>query len=235
MEGRMMAPKQAPAPRVAGNGLGEILRQSSALMATRGYHATSMRELAHATGRSLSGLYHYFRGKEDLLFLINQRGFERLDRASRDLERAFPDPIARLYAFIYLHTRHFVDHMDEMRVMTWGTQELAPERAREIQQLKDRYAARVRDAVRDVHRSVAGAAPDAARLDRETFILFGMMNWMFTWYSPDVHGRPEELIDDVFGTFTGGLGARTPGAVRMDGVQSAVAAWYREHAEEGAR
>jgi TetR/AcrR family transcriptional regulator len=232
----MAATPRASIPRApAGNGLGDILRKSSSLMAVKGYHATSMRDLALATGRSLSGLYHYFRGKEDLLFLINQRGFERLDRASSDLERAFADPVARLYAFVYLHTRYFVDHMDEMRVMTWGTHELSAERAREIHALKDRYAARVRDAVRDVHRGVTGSAPEEARLDRETYILFGMMNWMFTWYAPEIHGRPEELIDDVFGTFVGGLGARVPGDAGLRDIEGAVAAWYREHAEEVAR
>jgi len=224
------------APRsAAGNGLSDILRQSSTLMAARGYHATSMRDLALATGRSLSGLYHYFRGKEDLLFLINQRGFERLDRASRDLEGSFADPVARLYAFVYLHTRYFVDHMDEMRVMTWGTHELSSERAREIQHLKDRYAQRVRDAVEGVHRGVSGHPPEPRRLERETFILFGMMNWMFTWYSPAAHGRPEELAGDVFRTFVGGLGGPMPGGADLDAIEVAVASWYREHVEEVAR
>jgi TetR/AcrR family transcriptional regulator len=227
-------PRPSPA-RAAGNGLDEILRQSSSLMAAKGYHATSMRDLALATGRSLSGLYHYFRVKEDLLFLINQRGFEQLDHASRDLERAFADPVARLYAFVYLHTRYFVDHMDEMRVMTWGTHELSAARAREVHALKERYAGRVRDAVREVHRSVTGLTPEAAHLERETYILFGMMNWMFTWYAPSVHGRPEDLIDDVFGTFVGGLGASVPGGAGLRDIEAAVAAWYRGHAEEAVR
>jgi TetR/AcrR family transcriptional regulator len=220
------------ASRAAGNGLDEILRKSSSLMAAKGYHATSMRDLANATGRSLSGLYHYFRGKEDLLFLINRRGFERLDRASSLIEREFTDPVARLYAFVYLHTRYFVDHMDEMRVMTWGTHELSAARAREIQSVKERYAARVRAAVGDVYRSVTGRALEPARLERETYLLFGMMNWMFTWYSPAAHGKPEDLIDDVFATFVGGLGARVPGEASLRGIETAVAAWYRAHAEE---
>ena len=220
-----------PAPS---NGLTDILRKSGSLMATRGYHATSMRELALATGRSLSGLYHYFRNKEDLLFLINQRGFERLDRASREVEVAFPDPVSRLYAFIYVHTRYFVDHMDEMRVMTWGTHELAVPRAREIHDLQDRYAARVRQAVRDVDLRMRGNAPADARLDRETYLLFGMMNWMFTWYSPDAHGRPEELVSDMFLTFVGGLGGALPAGANLAAIETSVTRWYRDHAEEEA-
>jgi TetR/AcrR family transcriptional regulator len=226
------APRSVSARTATSNGLGDILRKSSSLMAARGYHATSMRDLALATGRSLSGLYHYFRGKEDLLYLINQRGFERLERAAIDLEHSFPDPVARLYAFVYLHTRYFVDHMDEMRVMTWGTQELSADRAREIHDLKERYARRVLDAVRDVHRSIAGGALDDARLERETYILFGMMNWMFTWYSPDRHGRPEDLVQDVFNTFIGGLGAGKPAAAQPRDIEATVAAWYRDHAGE---
>ncbi len=65
----------------------EILGQSSRLMARVGFHGTSMRELARETGRSLAGLYHYFRSKEELLFLINYHGFTRLNDAWREFER----------------------------------------------------------------------------------------------------------------------------------------------------
>jgi AcrR family transcriptional regulator len=52
-------------------GLCDILKESTKLMANTGFCGTSMRDLAKATGRSLSGLYHHFRSKEDLLYLMN--------------------------------------------------------------------------------------------------------------------------------------------------------------------
>lgn len=187
------------------DGLDEILRESCHLMARRGFHGTSMRDLAQETGRSLSGLYHYFRSKEDLLFLINFYGFTTLNDAWTRLIHAFESPYEKLYAFIYFHTGYFVEHMDEMRVMTWGTQALSLEKARVIQKLKDRYTGDARGIVQDVYRTGSGCDMPERRLQRETYLLFGMMNWMFSWYSPDVHGGLDELAGDIYATFTSGV------------------------------
>ena len=45
----------------------ELLKAAAALFAQRGFHRTSIRDLARSTGRSLAGLYYYFSGTEELL------------------------------------------------------------------------------------------------------------------------------------------------------------------------
>ncbi|MBK7205600.1 MAG: helix-turn-helix transcriptional regulator [Thermomonas sp.] len=67
----------------------DIVAECAALMAREGYHGTSMRDLARGTGRSLSGLYHHFRSKEELLYLINQRGFSSLLANAAGLRDAY--------------------------------------------------------------------------------------------------------------------------------------------------
>jgi AcrR family transcriptional regulator len=186
-------------------GLEEILRKSSRLMAAVGFHGTTMRELSRATGRSLSGLYHYFGSKEDLLYLINFHGFTTLNEAWERMSEALDEPGERLYGFIYLHTHYYVANIDEMRVMNWGTQELEYERAMTIRKLKDHYTADARDIVAAVYEEVTGEALDARRLARQTFLLFGMMNWIFGWYSARAHGAVEDLVGDIYGTFLHGI------------------------------
>lgn len=185
--------------------LEEILRTSGALMAGRGFHGTSMRDLAQATGRSLSGLYHYFQNKEDLVYLINVTGFGTLLDNWANFETIVTTPRERLYAFIFGHVSYFVDHMDEMRVMTWGTQVLGLERARTIQALKDRYTAVAQGIVRDIRMDQADRALNEKQMTREMYLLFGMMNWMPRWYSVREHGTPGELIDDIYHSLLGGI------------------------------
>jgi len=205
------------------NGLADILEKSSRLMASRGFHGTSMRELADATGRSLSGLYHYFRNKEDLLYLINYHGFNALNAAWPKVAARFADPYDRLYAFIYLHTHYYVAHMDAMRVMNWGTQALVPERAETIMALKDRHRADLSAAVRDVVRA-SGQKAGGARVDRLTYLLFGMMNWVFGWYSTGAHGNVEALIDDIYRTFVDGIRGDGDGSTPVAAARAAVRA-----------
>jgi AcrR family transcriptional regulator len=213
-------------------GLEEILRKSSRLMAAVGFHGTSMRELSRTTGRSLSGLYHYFGSKEDLLYLINYHGFTTLNETWKKMSKSFDGVDERLYGFIYLHTHYYVANMNEMRVMNWGTQELEYDRAMVIKKLKDRHTADARAIIKEIHQSATGETISPKRLARQTFLLFGMMNWIFGWYSSAAHGSVDELIREIYRMFMDGAhGSRGP-TKDMDMIESSVRDSYRRNSAD---
>lgn len=192
----------------------DILTQCATLMAEQGYHGTSMRDLARTTERSLAGLYHHFASKEDLLFLINERGFshllanaERLCASYRDgpieAHDSRPASEALLCDLIGAHLGYFGSHMSEMRVLMFGTQPMSSAHGEAIRQLKQRYADLVAFAVREYIDAWRGPAAKA-EVERKSYLLFGMMNWIFGWYSHDEHGSVEALADEIFTTFTQG-------------------------------
>jgi len=159
----------------------DILSQCATLMARQGYHGTSMRDLARTTGRSLSGLYHYFSNKEELLFLINQRGFPSLLENGERLRAAY---------------REAVSEVPDKAPMSSAHGEI-------IRQLKDRYGRIMHFAV-DQYMQAHGHKAEQIEIERKTYLLFGMLNWIFGWYSYDEHGSVEMLAQDVFATFTQG-------------------------------
>ena len=55
--------------------LEQILATAAKVFADKGFHPTTMRDLSRSTGMSLAGLYHYISGKDELLYLIQQRCF----------------------------------------------------------------------------------------------------------------------------------------------------------------
>ncbi|MEE8258139.1 MAG: TetR/AcrR family transcriptional regulator [Sphingomonadales bacterium] len=185
--------------------LDKILERSARLMAHRGYHGTSMRDLAEVTGHSLSGLYHYFEGKEDLLYLINKQGFTSLLDMAQSLHGGLDE---RLKSLITRHIEYFADHLEEMRVMMFGTLDLSKDRGREISQLKEAYRQNVQMIVGDHIMRVRGQRLGEAELTRKTYLLFGMMNWIFGWYSSGDHGSPQDLADDIYRTFSEGCAAK---------------------------
>jgi AcrR family transcriptional regulator len=219
-----------PGPAAGGNsGLNDILRESCRLMARNGYHGTSMRDIAQETGRSLSGLYHYFRSKEDIVFIINQHGFTTLVDTWRKLDGTFDDSLEKLYAFIYCHTLYFAEHLDEMRVMTWGTQDLSVERAGAVKALKDQYTSAARRVIKSVYLEACDCDLAGNRLSRETFILFGMMNWIFGWYSPSRYGKVDELVGDIYRTFIYGLTGAGRGDADIHKMNIEVKGWFAEN------
>src|SRR5256885_8633900 len=89
--------------------LDHFLSRAAKVFADQGYHSTTMRDLAAATDMSLAGMYYYVRGKEELLFRIQERCFMRVlagaEGALAGLGEA--DPGARLQAFIRHHVTFF--------------------------------------------------------------------------------------------------------------------------------
>lgn len=184
--------------------LDEILDKSAELMAQLGYHGTSMRDLAQVTGRSLAGLYHYFNSKEELLFLINQRGFTSLLAMSDDLMKRGLSPEDRLSGLIHNHVTYFIDHLNEMRIMTSGTMDMNEDRSRLLWKLKQDYTDQGQTIVGNYIKSQSETPLNSLLISRKTFLLYGMMNWIFGWYSAKDHGTAQEVAEDIFRTFTKG-------------------------------
>ena len=175
-----------------------ILRQAAAVFRTRGYHQASIREIARATGVSLAGLYYYFSSKEELLFLIQRHAFETILAAAKDGLRNLPSPDERLRTLIRLHLQFFLDHPNEMKVLTHEEEWLGKDRSREVRAIKRAYYQLCLEQV-EALREASGLRGLNSRL--AVLSLFGMMNWIYTWYNAKVDPNAAacaETMADIF-------------------------------------
>lgn len=186
--------------------LDSILRSAAAIFAEKGYHQASIRDIARATGVSLSGLYYYFDSKEELLFLIQDNAFGTLAATLERLLEGVEGPEARLRVLMENHLRYFVEHQAEMKVLSHEAEALSGEFRRKVNAKKRRLTEVAMQILRD-------ARPDAdIDLRTATFALFGMMNWLYNWHRPDRDPSPERLADDMARIFLHGyLSAGTAG------------------------
>ena len=95
-----------------------VLKTSAGVFADKGYHSTSMRDISRATKMSLSGLYYYFKSKEELLFLIQDYCFSTVIDECNRLLAGVDDPAKRLRLLIENHLNYFVHNMSEMKVLS---------------------------------------------------------------------------------------------------------------------
>ena len=174
--------------------LDHLLARAARVFADKGYHPTTMRDLSAASGMSLAGMYYYVRGKEDLLALIQERCFTQVLEGARQAVVTASDPQERLQAFIRHHVAFFAQHMAEMKVLS---HEASP---RSVSAIKRRYVDLLETILKD-------AAPEQSAVDRSaaTYILFGMMNWIYNWYDPAGHIDPARLADLMASIFLGGF------------------------------
>ena len=99
-----------------------LLSAAVAVMSQRGYHGTSVREIAAAAGTSPGILYHHFGTKEGLLALMLDRGMDLLVSATEEaLDLAGDDPADRLRAIVGAHVRM---HIESQRESLIGNSEL---------------------------------------------------------------------------------------------------------------
>ena len=182
-----------------------ILRHAAELFARRGYPATSMNEVAEACGLSKPTIYHYFRDKYNLLVHIADGHVSRLHALVEEVEGQHLEPEARLRELIH---RFVEEYAHAHRVLTEDVRFLQPEDS-------ERILGKERAVVAVFARAVAQMRPDteAAGLAKAlTMLLFGMINWMFTWLRPDGNLDYEAMAPIVADLFFGGVPAvRLPG------------------------
>lgn len=170
--------------------LDHLLQSAARVFAKSGYHRTSMRDLAKASGMSLSGMYYYVRGKEELLSLIQERCFDQVMAEARGPLALVHDPGERLQSFIRHHVTFFAAHMAEMKVLSHEADSLTGKAAATLRAKKKAYSGLLADLVGEV-------SPDLTASERAVtaYALFGMMNWIYTWYRPDGALSPTELAE----------------------------------------
>jgi TetR/AcrR family transcriptional regulator, cholesterol catabolism regulator len=212
------APRLTRDPTSYDRKLDAILRQAAAVFCARGYHQASIRDIARATGVSLAGLYYYFSSKEELLYLIQRHAFETILTAARQGIRGIGNPEERLRELVRLHLRFFLEHPNEMKVLTHEEQWLGRERGREVRAIKRAYYKLWLEQVEALkrERQLGGLNTRLAVL-----ALFGMMNWIYTWYNPRIDPGAPACAGVMAGIFLQGILAPS---LRTEGEE---AAWPR--------
>lgn len=202
-------------------GAREVLHAAARAFAEHGFHGMSMRELASATGKGLASLYNYFDSKEDLLFALQSGAFKALVESAETAMSGAQDTTARLYALVLNHVRYVAEHRDVMRVLVHEASALPPAQRKKVRLLKESYYALAEPLVRAL--LVEGCKrPGAdgqgrittAEVEAATYSVFGMLNWLYTWYRPERHGSPEHVARGIHRMVLCGVVAACP--VRVD-------------------
>jgi AcrR family transcriptional regulator len=173
--------------------LGEILDHATEVFYLKGYEGASMRDLSRATGMSLAGLYHYFQSKERLLFLIQKHTFTTIVETLKARLASVADPEQRIRIFILNHLEYFVSNEHGLKVL-----------AHEDESLKNGLGSEIAGIKREYYRICLGLMEDLRRergldFNARTAVmsLFGMINWIYTWYNPRVDGNAEALAEQM--------------------------------------
>jgi AcrR family transcriptional regulator len=173
---------------------GHIYRVAAEIMCHKGYEATSMNDIAEAVGLTKAGVYHYIRGKEDLLYQIMSFGMDMVDQDVIEPARQIADPELRLRTMIDRHATRIMEQGGAVTILLEEMTALTAAHHRIIRNRKRAYFEMFRMALDEL--KTQGKLRD---LDPTVaaFSLFGMIMWISRWYRRSGSLSSDRVAPDV--------------------------------------
>ncbi len=181
--------------------LAQIYRTAAAIIVQKGFDATSMNEIASALDLTKAGLYHYIRGKEDLLFSIMQFAMDIVDEKVLTPARKIQDPEERLRFTLARHAG-MTKYVKEITILAEEVAALSDEHRDFILERKRNYFEFVRATLVELNEQgkLRDLDPTIAALN-----IFGMVLGIARWYRPDGKLGPEKVAEQTSRLLLGGL------------------------------
>lgn len=187
------APPGAESPPPRGGGRDAITAAARESFAERGYHGTSIRDIARSAGLSLSALYYWHPSKQHLLAaLVEEITHDYFRRCDAALREAGDDPADRLRALVRVTVEYRVSRRVESNIATLEWRNLEPENRERLAGLRRAATQLWADIISD---GVARGAFHVRHPDDARRAIVAACNAIAQWYSPDGDITLPELAD----------------------------------------
>ena len=183
---------------------GDVIAAAGRLFSARGYHGTSMRDLARELGLIGSSLYSHIDSKADLLVEVVEMGARQFQESAERAATTRGDGATRLAALVAGHVDVVLDHPDEVRTFLYEAHALDQGHRAKVLAARDRYE----EAFRTVLET--GAQDGSLRSDLDprlsAIFLLSILNALERWYRPDGRLSRDAIVQEILAFGLQGLG-----------------------------
>ena len=174
--------------------LEEVLRSAANIFFAKGFHATSIEDVARDVGMLKGSLYYYIKSKEDLLFRLLMAGIEDGDAFIARQIDVNGEPVEQLEQAIRAQIDYIVQNRVPFGLFLHEFDSLSGKRQHKLISVMSRYNSRFVDLVRR-------GQQQGKIVEGEPWIIvngiLGMCNWLYRWYDPDQQADSAQ-IKDIF-------------------------------------
>lgn len=169
-----------------------VLEAAVALFSQKGYHGTTVRDIALTSGMLSGSLYAHFAGKEELLFAIVEQAAMQFLTALEPIVEGPGTAAEKLRAALAAHLRVVAQSRDAATIFLHEWRALSPERREPVLAWRKRYE--------ELLGAIIGEGVKSGEFRRieEPFarlLVLSAANWAYQWYSPDGPLGPEAVAD----------------------------------------
>ena len=167
----------------------------------KGYHATTLDDIAEHVGVRKTALYHYFPDKEAILYECHLESLAEVRRLMAIASKRAESAAERLALVIREHVRVMIEIL-EGSPLAFEVTALSPERQDEVIQARDKYERGLRKIIDNGVKSGEFRPVDSKIA---VFAILGAINWIARWYNPEGAVQAPELGDQFADYLVGGL------------------------------
>lgn len=169
----------------------EIIDAAADIFHRKGYSDTSVQDVADAVGILKGSLYYYIDSKEDLLFRMLLEVHEDAKAVVTETAALDLPPLERLRIYVQRHVEYNASNLAKIAVYYHDFGLLTPKRKKAIIGQRKFYETFVRGLI--VEAQERGEVDDAIDPILVSNAIFGLVNWIYTWYNPKGSITPEYL------------------------------------------
>ncbi|WP_449619948.1 TetR/AcrR family transcriptional regulator [Robertmurraya sp. Marseille-Q9965] len=170
----------------------EILRSAAAIFAEKGYHGTTMEEVAARLLMTKGSMYYYFKNKDDLLFHCHQMIMEK---SIGQMEEILNSPLTwkeKLEGAIKAHVQLATSEKSMFMVMDKPNQHFTDEYLQEILASRTKYAQYFDQILLE---GISSKEFQNVDVKMVRMIILGALNWIQEWYRPEGEKSGEEIAN----------------------------------------
>jgi TetR/AcrR family transcriptional regulator, cholesterol catabolism regulator len=188
--------------------LEEVLQSAANIFFAKGFHATSIEDVARDVGMLKGSLYYYIKSKDDLLFQLLLAGIEDGDAFIAKQIDAEGDPMEQLERAIRAQIDYIIQKRVQFGLFLHEFDSLSGKRQHKLISVMSRYNARFVELVRR-------GQEQGNLMEGEPWIIvngiLGMCNWLYRWYDTDEISDPEKVKQIFVRMLLQGIRAARPG------------------------
>ncbi|HED03482.1 MAG TPA: TetR/AcrR family transcriptional regulator [Candidatus Fraserbacteria bacterium] len=181
---------------------GRILQVAGRLFSQKGYHGSSMRELASALGLTQSSLYNHVANKEELLLAIVDGVADEFLVTLEPVVRSAASPTAKLRSAVRVHLQIIAEHLETATVFLHEWKFLSATYRARVESKRGRYEALWREIIAE---GVERGDFRPLKIEFTARWILSTLNWTYQWYSPQGALTAEEIADRYLDLFLHGL------------------------------
>lgn len=169
-----------------------ILEAAAQIFSNKGYHATSMQDIADAVDLKKASLYYHIKNKQEVLIDILDQALDMvIEQVGQATSGDLPTP-EKLRRAMRTYLSTLAENRDIAAVLLLEYRSLDSEKSSDHLARRDRFERLWRDLIQAGTDEGSFTCPDPAQAARA---LLGMLNWTITWYKPQGKLSPVEIAD----------------------------------------